>query len=148
MEEDLKKLIIEIITLTLLLVIAIPICVNASNKYQESKAKLVQGAKTSIDITNQGDTKKVTIYTNSDKKAKINLILKINKLSDQYLIHLNDQIYELNKIESTEDEDYQYYNLGIYEIDGQKELDFKIEAKDKIYYDETLTYSFIAEGLI
>ncbi len=148
MEEDLKKLVIEIISLTLLLIIVIPICVNASNKYQASKAEVSSLGNTTIDIANKGDIKTITIHTNSKRKVKVNLILKINKLSDQYLIYLNNQMYELSKIESTEDETCQYYNLGIYEVENQKEIDFQIKAKDKIYYDETITYSFIAEGLI
>lgn len=148
MEEDLKSLVIEIISLILVLIIAIPICVSASSSYKESKAQLANASKTTIDISNKGDIKEVTVYSNSDKSIKINLLLKISKFSDEYLVSIDENTYELNKLEYVEDEEYRYYNLGIYDVLKRRKFDFNLKAKDKIYYDETITYSFVTEGVM
>ena len=147
MDKELKSLIVEIITLTLLLIIIVPICAQASADYQEKKDVLLRGTDTSVDISHNGETKKLTIYSNHDGVMRVNLIMKINKFGNDYIICLDDQEYEIRQLDYTEDEEYMYYNLGIYEVDQKREFDFQLKTKDKTYYEETITYSFLTEGL-
>ena len=147
MVKELKSLIVEIITLTLLLIIIVPICAQASADYQEKKDVLLRGTDTSVDISHNGETKKLTIYSNHDGVMRVNLIMKINKFGNDYIICLDDQEYEIRQLDYTEDEEYMYYNLGIYEVDQKREFDFQLKTKDKTYYEETITYSFLTEGL-
>lgn len=147
MDKELKSLVVEIITLTLLLIVIVPICVNASSKYQEKREVLLNGTDTSIDISQNGDMKKVTIYSNHDDVMRVNLIMKISKISNDYEIYLDDKIYNLDDFECTDGTDYLYYNLGIYEVDQVREFDFKLQTKGSLYYDETITYSFMTAGL-
>ena len=148
MDKELKRLILEIVTLTLLLIIIIPICVNASNKYNEQKEVLLSGIGTSVDISHNGDMKKITIYSDYDKVVKVNLIMKISKFSNDYDIHLDDQIYNINDLEYSEDNNWRYYKLGIYEVNKVRDFDFKLRTKGSIYYKETIVYSFLTEGLL
>lgn len=147
MDKELKRLVVEIITLILFLIIVVPVCVQASNSYQEKKEVLLKGTNTSVDISNTGKIKKVTIYSNYDEVMKVNLVMKISKFSNDYLIILDDETYSLRDLEYIEDDEYQYYNLGIYEVNQSREFDFQLQIKDKSYYDETITYSFLTEGL-
>lgn len=148
MDKELKGLVVEIIMITLLLFLVVPICVDASNSYKEKKDVLLNGTNTSVDISNQGKIKKITIYSNHDEVMRVNLIMKITKFADDYLVYLDDQVYNIRDFEYTEDEEYYYCNLGIYEVDGSREFDFRLQVKDKSYYNETLTYSFVTEGLM
>ena len=67
MNKELKELIIEIVSLVVLLIIVVPICVNASSRYREQKDILLSGIGTSVDISHNGDMKKVIIYSNYNK---------------------------------------------------------------------------------
>ena len=148
MDKELKRLLIEIISLTLLLVIIIPICVNASDKYNEQKEAFFTKTGVSIDISNNGDKKLVTVYSNYDKNIKISLIMKINKFSNDYEVSLDNEVYNINDLEYTEDEESRYYKLGIYDINQYREFDFKLKPTGSVYYDETIIYSFMTEGLL
>ena len=148
MDKELRRLLIEIISLTLLLVIIIPICVSASGKYNEQKEAFFTKVGINIDISNNGDKKRVTIYSNYDKNIKISLIMKINKFSNDYELILNNEVYNINELEYTEDEENRYYKLGVYDINQYREFDFKLKPKGSVYYDETIIYSFITEGLL
>lgn len=145
---EIKRLIVEIITLTFLLIVVVPICVKASNRYQEKRDVLLRGTNTSVDISNQGDKKKVTIYSNYDESMKVSLFLKISKFTGDYIVCFNNQVYDIRDLEFEEDEEYQYYNLGIYEVDRVRNFDFQLTAKDKPYYDEMVTYSIVTDGLL
>ena len=148
MDKELRKLVIEIISLTLLLVIVIPICVSASDKYNEQKEAFFTKTGISIDISNNGDRKTVTVYSGYDKNIKISLIMKINKFSNDYEVYLDNEVYNINDLEYTEDEEHRYYKLGIYDINQYRNFDFKLKPKGSIYYDETIIYSFMTEGLL
>ena len=148
MDKELKRLVVEIVTLTLLLVIMVPICVYASNEYKEDRAVLLEGKDTTVDISHNGDKKKLTVYCNYDKVMKVNLIMKISKFSNNYLIYLDDQVYDIRDLEYVEDDEYRYYNLGIYEVDQKREFDFQLKVKNQSYYNETIMYSFMTEGLM
>lgn len=148
MDRELKKLIIEIISFTLLLIVVVPICVSASSEYKKQKEVLINGVGTSVDISHNGDMKKITVYSNYDKSVKVNLIMKISRFLNDYEIYFDGQVYDINDLEYTEDEEYQYYKLGIYEVDRVREFDFKLNVKGSVYYDEAITYSFVTEGLL
>lgn len=148
MDKELRRLVVEIISLILLLCIVIPICVKASNEYQEKKEVLLNGTDTSVDISHNGKTKKLTIYSNHKGTMSVNLVMKITKFSNDYEIYLDDQIYDIDELEYIEDDEYQYYSLGIYEVDKIREFDFQLKAKGSLYYDETITYSFMTEGVL
>lgn len=148
MDKELKRLVVEIITLTLLLIIIVPICAQASADYQEKKDVLLKGTDTSVDISHNGEMKKLTIYSNHDDVMMVNLIMKISKFGNDYIICLDDQEYNIRQLEYTEDEEYLYYNLGIYEVDELREFDFQLKTVNKNYYEETITYSFMTEGLM
>ena len=148
MDRELRRLIVEIISLTLLLIIVVPICVNASAEYREKKEIMLNGIGTSIDITHNGEMKKVTIYSNYDKPVQVNLIMKISKFLNDYEIYLDEQVYMLDDLEFIEDEEYLYYQIGVYEVNRVREFDFKLKVKGIVYYDEVITYSFMTEGIL
>lgn len=148
MDKELRGLVIEIISLAIMLMLVVPLCVEASSRYREQKESLINGTGINIDISHNGDMKKITIYSEYSNPVRVNLILRINKIANDYDIYLDDSIYNIGELEYTEDSEYRYYRLGIYEIDGSRTFDFKIKAKRSIYYDETVIYSFLTEGLL
>ena len=148
MDKELKRLVVEIISMAIMLIIVVPICVNASNEYNKQKETLLRGVGTSVDISHNGDMKRVRIISNYDEVVKVNLTMKINKFSNDYEIYFNDQIFNLDDLECIEDDEHRYYYLGIYEVDGYRDFDFKLNVKGSSYYDETIIYSFMTEGMI
>lgn len=148
MDKECKRLIFEIVSLVLFLIIIVPVCVNASDKYNKQKEVMLSGKGVSVDISHNGDMKKVTIYSNYNNLMKVNLILKISKFSNDYEVHLDDIVYNINDLEYTEDDNYRYYKLGVYDVDKIREFDFKLKTIGSVYYSETIIYSFITEGLL
>ncbi len=147
MDKELKGIVGEIIAVIILMVIAIPICVKASSDYQTKKDKMIIGNHASVDISNRGEIKKVTVNSENNKDISVYLILKISKFDDEYIVYLDDQIFDLKDLEYTEDNDNYYYNLGLYSIKEKRTFDFRITVKDKSYYNETISYSFYTKGL-
>lgn len=147
MDKELKGIVGEIIILITLMIIAIPICVKASSDYQAKKDKMIIGNHASVDISNRGEIKKVTVNSENNKDISVYLILKISKFDDEYIVYLDDQIFDLKDLEYTEDNDNYYYNLGLYPIKRKRTFDFRITVKDKSYYKETISYSFYTKGL-
>ena len=47
--------------------------------------------------------------------------------------------------EDTEDEEYYYYNLGVYEISEYREFEFRLIATGDGIYDDDIIYSFMTE---
>ena len=148
MDKDLKGLVVEVILIAVMLVLVVPICVEASGRYKEQKEALMNGEGISIDISNAGDVKKIFIYSKYENPVRVNLILKINKIANDYNIYFDNNVYNINELDYTEDNNYRYYRLGIYEIEKSRVFDFKIKANGSLYYDETITYSFLTEGLL
>ena len=148
MDKELKRLVVEIISITIMLIIVVPICVNASNEYNKQKEILLSGIGTSVDIAHNGNMKRVRIISNYDEVVRVNLTLKINKFVNDYEIYFNDQSFNLDDLEYTEDDEHRYYYLGIYEVDGYRDFDFKLSVKGSSYYDETITYSFVTGAMI
>lgn len=147
MDKEMKGLVIEIITLVILLLVAVPLCVNASNNYQQKKDKMNIGNHAIVDISNRGSIKKVTVTSTKNTDISVYLMLKITKFDDEYLIYLDDEIFDMKDLEYSEDDNYRYYNLGLYQISKKKTFDFRIVVKDKSYYNETISYSFYTKGL-
>lgn len=147
MDKELKGIVGEIIALIILMIIAIPICVKASSDYQAKKDKMIIGNHASVDISNRGEIKKVTVNSDNNKDISVYLMLKISKFDDEYIVYLDDQIFDLKDLEYTEDNDNYYYNLGLYPIKRKRTFDFRITVKDKSYYKETISYSFYTKGL-
>ena len=96
MDKELKGYIIEIVALILLLIIVVPICVNASNKYSTKQETILNGFNTTIDITKkEGNIKELNIYSNTNKPIKVKLGLMITKFYNEYTVTIDNQIYNL-----------------------------------------------------
>lgn len=149
MNNELKGYVIEIIVMLIILIIAIPTCINASNKYSSKQETLLSGLNTTIDVNSkEGNIKQISLYSNANKVIKVKLGLMIANFYDEYLVEIDGQTYDLSELEYLSDENHRYYILGVYEIDEEKNIDFEIKVKDKNYYDESITYSFYTEGTI
>ena len=133
MDKELKEIVGEIIALIILMIIAIPICVKASSDYQAKKDKMVIGNHASVDISNLGEIKKITVNSENNQDISVYLMLKISKFDDEYIIDLDDKIFDLKDLEYTEDNDNYYYNLGLYTIKGKRTFNFKINKFSKEY---------------
>ena len=148
MDKEIRHLIVEILSIVVLLIVVIPICVNASSEYRNMKDSLLVGQKASVDISNRGEYKLITVNSGTDRTIKMSLMMRISKFTDDYLIYLDDQVYDLRELEFTEDDNYQYYNLGLFDVEKEKVFQFRIKVKDKSYYDETISYGFFTEGFM
>lgn len=147
MDKDMKGILGEIFVLVLFLVIAVPLCVKASSDYQENLDKMNVGSRASVDISNCGEIKKVMVSSDQSQKMSVYLILKISSFDDEYVIYLDDKIFNLGDLEYSFDGEYRHYNLGLYLISGKRNFDFRIAVRDKSYYNETITYSFYTRGI-
>ena len=144
MEKDLRGLIIEVVILTIFLIISIPICVNASSNYKKEKEKYLNAFNTTIDVNNKEDIKELTIDSNSDNIIEVRLGLMISHFYDEYYIMVDNEIYKLNDLEYTEDDNYRYYIIGSYEIDKSRIVEFDLNPVNQEYFKEHLIYSFYA----
>ena len=145
MEKELRGLVVEIVLTVIMMIIIIPICADASSEYRSKKEALLSGRDAVIDISNNKDMKKVTVYSNCDKKVRVSLFFKINDFIGDYSIYFENNTYKLSDLEYILDNGNRYYQLGIYEIDYLKEFDFKLIREN---YNETITYSFVTEGFM
>lgn len=148
MEKELKGAIIELIVMVLILVISIPICVNASSKYKNQKETLLNAFNTTIDVNNNGEFKELSIYSNTDKLITVKLGLTISQFYDEYCITIDNKTYNLEDLDYKEDEQNKYFIIGTYEVDTVKKLNFKLQPKNQEYFKENLIYSFYTEGII
>lgn len=146
MDKEAKRLIEEIILIIILLSVTIPICVSASTNYNNRKSKIQCISNISIDIVNKNENKVIRLNNLNNEKTNTNLILKISKFSSRYVVELDGDIYDLNNIFYTEDEEFYYYNLGVYEINKYKEFDFKLILVEDNDYDDNIIYSFLTEA--
>lgn len=148
MEKELKGRIIEVIFLTIFLIIAVPICVDASNNYNQDKSAHLDAFNATIDVNNKDDYKEITIYSNTEEEIEIKLGLMISKFYDEYYIKLDNNIYKLNSLEYTEDENNRYYIIGTYNVDQEKTINFDLNPVNQEYFKEHLIYSFYAKPII
>lgn len=144
-DDEIKRLIVEIITVIILFIIAVPICVNASNNYNEKKNNMQKYNNIVVDISDINSSKIVTINNYNNKKKTVNLILKTSKFYDEYMVKIDDEEYLLRDIVYSEDDNYYYFNLGSYEVKDKKEIDFNLELIGNEIYDDCISYSFLAE---
>ena len=147
-DKELKRLFIEIVSMFVLLLVIVPVCVSASNDYNAKKLGYLNKEYVSVDISHNKDMKKVTIYSNYDKTMDVNLTLKISKFANEYDVYLDGMTYNIRDFECTEDEEWRYYRLGVFEVNRVREFDFKLQTKGSVYYEETIIYSFVTEGLL
>ena len=96
MDRELKGIVVEIFSLVILLIIAVPLCVRASSNYQEKKDKMYVGNHANVDINNLGSVKKVIVSSEDRQDISIYLMLKISKFDDEYVIYLDDKIFRLS----------------------------------------------------
>ena len=148
MDKELRGIVMEIILTIVMMIIIIPICANASSEYKRTKEVLLSGVGTTVDISHNGNMKRVTVYSNFDKKVRVNLYFKISDFSSDYDIYFNNATFKLNDLSYNLEDGYRYYQLGIYEIDKLREFDFKLIRENSLSYDETITYSFVTEGFM
>lgn len=148
MDKEMKKLLGEIISLILLLIIVIPICVNASDNYKRKKEQMLSGNQAFVDISSKIDKKVITVNSSYNGKIFVRLMLKISNFNNNYYIYLDDQVFDINTIEYSTNGEYRYYNLGIYEIDGLREFEFSLKQSGTALYEDNINYSFYTEGLL
>ena len=86
MDKEIRHLIVEILSIVVLLIVVIPICVNASSEYRNMKDSLLVGQKASVDISNRGEYKLITVNSGTDRTIKMSLMMRISKFTDDYLI--------------------------------------------------------------
>ena len=108
MDNDIKKLICEIILMILIIIITIPICVNASNNYTNKKENMQKYNNISIDIENKNQYKTIKLKNYNTEKKVFNLILKTSKFSNEYKITLDGIEYNLKDIVYSEDQTNYY----------------------------------------
>ena len=144
-DDEIKRLIVEIITVIILFIIAVPICVNDSNNYNEKNNNMQKYNNIVVDISDINSSKIVTINNYNNKKKTVNLILKTSKFYDEYMVKIDDEEYLLRDIVYSEDDNYYYFNLGSYEVKDKKEIDFNLELIGNEIYDDCISYSFLAE---
>ena len=148
MEKELKGTIMEIIVLTIFLIVMVPICVEASNNYNEQKETLLNAFNATIDVNNKDDVKELSIYSNADKPIKVKLGLMISQHYNEYQVIIGNKTYNLKDLDYKEDAENKYYILGTYEVDEVKKVDFKLQPINQSYFTEHLVYSFYIEGTI
>ena len=143
MDKEIRRLIVEVFIMVVILVIAVPICVKASDRYNNSKVMQEQ-SNVKIDIKSEKEKKVIFLKNYNDNAINFNLVLKISKFSNHYNVMLDDKIYNLDNTIRGEDDEWYYYNLGNYYCDDAVEFRFQlIHINDN--YDEGISYSFIAE---
>lgn len=146
--KDLRRLICEIILLICIVIIIIPICVNASNDY---KYKVLDIKKSNsnvlIDISSNKSGKIITLVNDNDDKIVVNLVMKISKYSNNYLMVVNGHEYKLSEMSYSEDDDNYYYSLGNYVVKDKVKVTFDLKILGDAIYDDSVTYSFLAEAV-
>ena len=145
MKKDFKSLIAEIILMIVIMLIVIPICVNASHNYNEKKSHIQQYNNIAIDIKNNNSNNYININNYNKDKKVINLVMKTTKFSNEYVVKLNDKEYNLKDIPHTEDKENYYFNLGSYEVKKVTNIRFSMSLVGDEIYDDSITYSFVAE---
>ena len=146
MNNDIKSLRVEIILMVLILLIIIPICVNASHNYSKKKSSIQQYNNVSIDIKYQDSAMFINVNNYNKNKKVVNLIMRTTKFSNEYVIELDGKEYNLKDIPYTEDDDHYYFNLGVYKVDKVKKIKFAMSILGDDIYDDSITYSFVAEA--
>lgn len=145
MDKDMKTLICEIILMFIIIIVTIPICVNASHNYNNKKDNMQKYTNMSVNIEYKSKKMLVNIDNYNDDKRVVNLILKTSKFSNEYMVNIDGVEYNLNEIVYTEDDNNYYFNLGSYEINKRRAVEFSMNLVGEDIYDDSITYSFMVE---
>ncbi len=147
-DKDLRRLICEIILLVCIVIIIIPICVNASNDYKYKVWDIKKSnSNVLIDISSSKGGKIITLVNDNDDKTVVNLVMKISKYSNNYMMVVNGREYKLSEMSYSEDDDNYYYSLGNYVVKDKVKVTFDLEILGDAIYDDSVTYSFLAEAV-
>ena len=145
LDRDVRTLLCEIIIMILIIAVTVPICVNATNRYNSKKNNMEKYTNIGINVSNKNSDMIVTLDNKNKGEVVVNLILKTTKFSNNYSILLDDKEYNLNQIEYSEDDNNYYFNLGSYRFKDSIDVKFKLFLVGNDIYDDSITYSFIAE---
>jgi len=118
---------------------------NATSVYNEKKDNLLRYSNVSVELNKNDDKKEVVISNYNDSKAVVGLVFKISKFSNEYVLKINDEAYDLSKIARTEDDEYYYYNIGTFEVSTSEVIDYEVVQVGCDVYDDDIVYSFMAE---
>ena len=150
--------------IVLLLVICIPIFVNASSNYNNSLKRIVNddivitnmvhnsfglSALSDEDVLNMSNDNLFSIVNKKDKEYKYSLYLRVNKDStidvDKVKIKLDNEIFNLKDIYDSEDDKYYYYLLKSDKILDEVDFSYLVYLDNDTtnYGNNSLTYSFM-----
>lgn len=147
-DNEFRELVCEIVFFVILLVVMVPICVNASNNYRESVKKIEKCVDIRVSIDNVDGEKFVVLENIGDEEEiDVNLVLKISDFSNNYMISLNGEEFYLSDLESTYDGNFYYYDLGNYNVGGIEIIEYEMALVGEEIYIDNISYSFIAEVL-
>lgn len=153
---EVRDLVWDIVTIVLFLVIIIPICVSASNNYNNKEVYTTTTKDLYADLAENPDKdtnykvisdKIVTIGTKKENSFKVSIVFKVQKFKNDYTLVLDDKSYDLGKTDYVEDKGYLYYNLGTFDIDKESKMNFKLIMNNDISLDDSVSYSFLVEGI-
>ena len=164
MNKEVRSLVMEISFIVLLLVICIPIFVNASSNYNNSLKRIVNddivitnmvhnsfglSALSDEDVLNMSNDNLFSIVNKNDKEYKYSLYLRVNKDStidvDKVKIKLDNEIFNLKDIYDSEDDKYYYYLLKSDKILDEVDFSYLVYLDNDTtnYGNNSLTYSFM-----
>ncbi len=164
MNKEVRSLVMEISFIVLLLVICIPIFVNASSNYNNSLKRIVNddivitnmvhnsfglSALSDEDVLNMSNDNLFSIVNKKDKEYKYSLYLRVNKDStidvDKVKIKLDNEIFNLKDIYDSEDDKYYYYLLKSDKILDEVDFSYLVYLDNDTtnYGNNSLTYSFM-----
>ena len=164
MNKEVRSLVMEISFIVLLLVICIPIFVNASSNYNNSLKRIVNddivitnmvhnsfglSALSDEDVLNMSNDNFFSIVNKKDKEYKYSLYLRVNKDStidvDKVKIKLDNEIFNLKDIYDSEDDKYYYYLLKSDKILDEVDFSYLVYLDNDTtnYGNNSLTYSFL-----
>lgn len=164
MNKEVRSLVMEISFIVLLLVICIPIFVNASSNYNNSLKRIVNddivitnmvhnsfglSALSDEDVLNMSNDNLFSIVNKKDKEYKYSLYLRVNKDStidvDKVKIKLDNEIFNLKDIYDSEDDKYYYYLLKSDKILDEVDFSYLVYLDNDTtnYGNNSLTYSFL-----
>ena len=164
MNKEVRSLVMEISFIVLLLVICIPIFVNASSNYNNSLKRIVNddivitnmvhnsfglSALSDEDVLNMSNDNLFSIVNKKDNEYKYSLYLRVNKDStidvDKVKIKLDNEIFNLKDIYDSEDDKYYYYLLKSDKILDEVDFSYLVYLDNDTtnYGNNSLTYSFM-----
>ena len=147
-DKELRGLVYEIIIFVVLLIVVVPICVNASNKYKENVSRIEKCSDILVSIDNKNGKKFVILENIGDEgNVSVNLVLKMSNVSNKYMIRFGGSDIYLDDLNYTFDGEFYYYDLGGYTVSDVSEFEYELFLVGDEIYNDSVIYSFIAEVL-